>query len=126
MIFILATTEVQKIPATILSRCQRFDFKTISISDIVGNLKKILSGEGISADDDALEYVAFLGDGSMRDSLSILDRCLAFSNDNLTVDDVTDTVGAVVEDKYILKALLIVNILSAGRSRRLIKAGKLV
>ena len=95
VIFILATTEVQKIPATILSRCQRFDFKTISISDIVGNLKKILSGEGISADDDALEYVAFLGDGSMRDSLSILDRCLAFSNDNLTVDDVTDTVGAV-------------------------------
>ena len=95
VIFILATTEVQKIPATILSRCQRFDFKTISISDIVGNLKKILSGEGISADDDALEYVAFLGDGSMRDSLSILDRCLAFSNDNLTVGDVTDTVGAV-------------------------------
>ena len=95
VIFILATTEVQKIPATILSRCQRFDFKTISIGDIVGNLKKILSGEGISADDDALEYVAFLGDGSMRDSLSILDRCLAFSNDNLTVDDVTDTVGAV-------------------------------
>lgn len=95
VIFILATTEVQKIPATVLSRCQRFDFKTISISDIVGNLKKILSGEGISADDDALEYVAFLGDGSMRDSLSILDRCLAFSNDNLTVDDVTDTVGAV-------------------------------
>lgn len=95
VIFILATTEVQKIPATILSRCQRFDFKTISIGDIVFNLRKILTAENISADDDALEYVAFLGDGSMRDSLSILDRCLAFSNDNLTVKDITDTVGAV-------------------------------
>ena len=68
VIFILATTEVQKIPATILSRCQRFDFKTISIFDIVSNIKNILMAEHINADDDALEYVAFLGDGSMRDS----------------------------------------------------------
>ncbi len=95
VIFILATTEVQKIPATILSRCQRFDFKTISIFDIVSNIKKILMAEHITADDDALEYVAFLGDGSMRDSLSILDQCLAFKADNLTVSDVTDIVGAV-------------------------------
>lgn len=95
VIFILATTEVQKIPATILSRCQRFDFKTISISDIVSNIQKILNAEGINADEDALEYVAFLGDGSMRDSLSILDQCLAFKGDNLTVTDVTDVVGAV-------------------------------
>jgi len=95
VIFILATTEVQKIPATILSRCQRFDFKTISIFDIVTNLKNILIAEGINADEDALEYVAFLGDGSMRDSLSILDQCLAFKGDNLTVSDVTDVVGAV-------------------------------
>ncbi|MBR3932473.1 MAG: DNA polymerase III subunit gamma/tau [Clostridia bacterium] len=95
VIFILATTEVQKIPATILSRCQRFDFKTISIFDIVSNIKNILMAEGITADDDALEYVAFLGDGSMRDSLSILDQCLAFKGNNLTVGDVTDVVGAV-------------------------------
>ncbi len=95
IVFILATTEVHKIPATILSRCQRFDFKTISISDIVDNIRKILKGENIFADDDALEYVAFLGDGSMRDSLSILDQCLAFKDNNLTVSDVTDVVGAV-------------------------------
>ncbi len=95
VIFILATTEVQKIPATILSRCQRFDFKSISIADIVSNIEKILRNEGINADYDALEYVAFLGDGSMRDSLSILDQCLAFKNDNLTVSDVTGVVGAI-------------------------------
>jgi len=95
IVFILATTEVHKIPATILSRCQRFDFKTISIMDIVDNIKKILKGENISADNDALEYVAFLGDGSMRDSLSILDQCLAFKDNNLTLSDVTDVVGAV-------------------------------
>jgi len=95
VIFILATTEVQKIPATILSRCQRFDFKTISISDIVSNMQKILYEENINADEDALEYVAFLGDGSMRDSLSILDQCLAFKSNNLTLSDVTDVVGSV-------------------------------
>ncbi len=95
VIFILATTEVQKIPATILSRCQRFDFKTISIADIVSNLEKILRNECITADYDALEYVAFLGDGSMRDSLSILDQCLAFKGDKLTVSDVTGVVGTI-------------------------------
>lgn len=95
VLFILATTEVQKIPATILSRCQRFDFKTISVYDIVSNIKKILEAEGINADDDALEYVAFLGDGSMRDALSILDQCLAFKNDNITLSDITDVVGAI-------------------------------
>lgn len=100
VIFILATTEIQQIPATILSRCQRFDFKTISVSDIVANLKSILSSEGISADDDALEYVAYLGDGSMRDSLSILDQCLTFSSDSLSLAKVVDVVGAV-DDKVL-------------------------
>ncbi|MBQ6894387.1 MAG: DNA polymerase III subunit gamma/tau [Clostridia bacterium] len=95
VIFILATTEVQKIPATILSRCQRFDFKTISVYDIVSNIKKIIESEGINADEDALEYVAFLGDGSMRDSLSIFDQCLAFKNNDITLSDVTNIVGAI-------------------------------
>jgi len=95
VLFVLATTEIQQIPATILSRCQRFDFRTISISDIVDNIEKILANEGISAERDALEYVAYLGDGSMRDSLSILDQCLAFKNDGLTLSDVTDIVGSV-------------------------------
>ena len=100
VVFILATTEVQSIPATILSRCQRFDFKNISIEDIVRNIKAILLSEGIESDDDALEYVAYLGDGSMRDSLSILDRCLAFSRDNLSLDKIIDVVGAV-DDKIL-------------------------
>ena len=100
VIFILATTELRLIPATILSRCQRFDFKTISISDIVANLRHILSGEGIEATDEALEYVAYLGDGSMRDSLSILDQCLSFSENKLTLEKVTDVVGAV-DDKIL-------------------------
>ncbi len=100
IIFILATTEIQQIPATILSRCQRFDFKTISVTDIVSNIAKILDNENIFATEDALEYVAYLGDGSMRDSLSILDQCLAFSDGELTLEKVVDVVGAV-DDKIL-------------------------
>lgn len=95
VIFILATTEIHKVPATIMSRCQRFDFKTINITDIVSRIKYILENENITADDAAVRYVAQLGDGSMRDSLSILDQCLAFKENNLTYEDVVDTVGAI-------------------------------
>lgn len=95
VIFILATTEIHQVPATILSRCQRFDFSVISIYDIASNLKRILGSEGISASDDALEYVAYLGNGSMRDSLSILDRCIAFKQNDITYDDVVNIVGAI-------------------------------
>lgn len=95
VIFILATTEIHKVPATIMSRCQRFDFKTINNKDIADRIKYILKQEGIKADDEAVEYVARLGEGSMRDSLSILDQCLAFKPDDLTADDVAQTVGAV-------------------------------
>ncbi len=95
VIFILATTEIHKVPATIMSRCQRFDFKTITITDIVERIKYILAEENITADDEAIHYVAQLGDGSMRDSLSILDQCLAFKENNLTYEDVVDTVGSV-------------------------------
>ncbi len=95
VVFILATTEVHKIPATILSRCQRFDFKTISVNDISSRIKNILNGEGISANDDAIDYVAYLANGSMRDSLSILDQCLAFKKDNLTYDDVINILGTL-------------------------------
>ncbi|MBQ6998371.1 MAG: DNA polymerase III subunit gamma/tau [Clostridia bacterium] len=95
VIFILATTEIHKVPATIMSRCQRFDFKTINITDIVSRIKYILENENIASDDAAVRYVAQLGDGSMRDSLSILDQCLAFKENNLTYEDVVDTVGAI-------------------------------
>ncbi len=95
VIFILATTEIHMVPATILSRCQRFDFSVISIFDISSAIKRILSNENINADDDALEYIAYLGNGSMRDSLSILDRCIAFKSDNITYDDIVSVVGAM-------------------------------
>ncbi len=95
VIFILATTEPQKIPATILSRCQRFDFRRINASEIAKTLKGYAEKEGIEADDDALFLVARLADGSMRDSLSILDQCTAFYFDErLTKDKVLEIVGA--------------------------------
>lgn len=93
--FILATTEVHKVPATILSRCQRFDFKTIDAFEIVEAMRKILLAENIEVENDALEYVAFLGDGSMRDSLSILDRCIAYKSGEITYNDVVEVVGAL-------------------------------
>ncbi len=100
VVFILATTEVHKVPATILSRCQRFDFKTIGEEEISQRIRFILGKEGISADDEAISYVSYLGNGSMRDALSILDQCLAFKDNNLTYDDVISIVGAI-DDKII-------------------------
>ncbi|MBQ8526815.1 MAG: DNA polymerase III subunit gamma/tau [Clostridia bacterium] len=100
VIFILATTEIHAVPATILSRCQRFDFSTISTADLVSAMSRILENEGISAETDALEYVAYLGNGSMRDSLSILDRCIAFKSTGITYDDVVGIVGAL-DDTYL-------------------------
>ena len=96
VIFILATTDPQKILATILSRCQRFDFKRITSEEISAAIKKYLELEGISADDDAVKYVALLGDGSMRDALSILDQCLAyFSGERVTLDKILEITGDV-------------------------------
>ncbi len=102
VIFILATTEIHMVPATILSRCQRFDFSVISIIDIVSAMKRILGEEGINVTEDALEYVAYLGNGSMRDSLSILDRCIAFKSCGINYDDVVSIVGAM-DDAYLYK-----------------------
>lgn len=95
-LFILATTEPQKIPQTILSRCQRYDFKRIGVDDIAGRLKKVSAAEGINATEDALELIAEIGDGSMRDALSVLDRCSAFG-DELRRDNVSEIVGIVDE-----------------------------
>ena len=93
VMFILATTELHKIPATILSRCQRFDFRRIKNSDIVARIKTIIESDGYSAADDALELIAELGDGSMRDALSVLDQCLSFKAEGLTYDDVLGIIG---------------------------------
>ena len=96
VIFILATTEVHKIPITILSRCQRYDFHRISIDTIYGHLKKLTDKEGVNAEEKALKYIAKCADGSMRDGLSILDQCIAFYlGEELTYDRVLQVVGAV-------------------------------
>lgn len=95
VIFILATTEMHKIPVTILSRCQRYDFKRISIDTIAARMHELIQIEGIAAEERALKYVAKAADGSMRDALSLLDQCIAFHyGKELTYDMVLDVLGA--------------------------------
>ncbi len=96
VIFILATTEIHKLPITILSRCQRYDFKRISIDTIADRLGDLVNREGVRAEEKALRYIAKLADGSMRDALSLLDQCIAFQlGDVLTYDMALDILGAV-------------------------------
>ena len=95
-IFILATTEVHKIPITILSRCQRYDFKRITIDTITDRLHELMKTEQVEVEEKALRYVAKTADGSMRDALSLLDQCIAFHfGQKLTYDMVLDVLGAV-------------------------------
>lgn len=95
-IFILATTEVHKIPITILSRCQRYDFKRITIDTITDRLHELMETEQVEVEEKALRYVAKTADGSMRDALSLLDQCIAFHfGQKLTYDMVLDVLGAV-------------------------------
>lgn len=96
VIFILATTEVHKIPITILSRCQRYDFKRISIDTITDRMKELMATEQVQVEDRALRYIAKVADGSMRDALSLLDQCIAFHlGKELTYDMTLDVLGAV-------------------------------
>ncbi|MDD3339266.1 MAG: DNA polymerase III subunit gamma/tau [Lachnospiraceae bacterium] len=96
VIFILATTEAHKIPVTILSRCQRYDFHRISLETIARQLRDLTDKEGVAAEEKALHYIAKAADGSMRDALSLLDQCIAFHlGQELTYDKVLDVLGAV-------------------------------
>ena len=96
VIFILATTDPAKLPVTILSRCQRYDFKRIDINTIAARMKELLDAEGVQVEDKAVQYVARAADGSMRDGLSLLDQCVAFNfGELLTYDKVLDILGAV-------------------------------
>ncbi len=99
-IFILATTEKHKIIPTILSRCQIFDFKRITVLDTKNYLKTIAKKEGITADDDALHIIAQKADGAMRDALSIFDRVVSFSGKNLTREAVTQNLNVLDYDTY--------------------------
>lgn len=106
VIFILATTEIQKVPITIISRCQRYDFHRISIETIAGRMRELMDQEKVDIDDKALRYIAKCADGSMRDGLSILDECIAFYMDrHISYDDVLKILGAV--DNEIFQTLLV-------------------
>ncbi len=101
VVFILATTEVHKLPVTILSRCQRYDFKRIGVEDISARMKELLAIEGLEADDDAVTYIARSADGALRDALSLLDQCLAFNfGKRLTHEMVLDVLGAADSSIY--------------------------
>lgn len=101
VLFILATTELHKIPATILSRCQRFDFKRVSFEEILTRLEHICKKLGIEYDVDALKLIIQKSDGAVRDTLSSLDQCLSLNDQKLTVESVVDLLG-VVEKTQIL------------------------
>ncbi len=99
VIFILATTDPQKIPVTILSRCQRFDFKKIGDQKIVNNLKKIANGEKFIVEDRVLMEIARLSDGSMRDSISVLDQSSAYADERITLNDVHEVNGTLTQNE---------------------------
>ena len=101
VIFILATTEVHKIPITILSRCQHYDFKRISIETITERMQELMDTEHVEAEDKALRYIAKAADGSMRDALSLLDQCIAFYlGQKVTYEHVLEVLGAVDTDVF--------------------------
>ena len=95
VLFILATTEPQKLPATIVSRCQRFDFHRLSVAHIVTNLSAVLQKAGASIEPNGLRLIARAADGGMRDALSLADQCLSYAGDRVTEQDVLDALGTV-------------------------------
>lgn len=109
VIFILATTEVHKIPITILSRCQHYDFKRITIDTISARMQELMDAEQVEVEEKAIHYIAKAADGSMRDALSLLDQCIAFYlGQKLTYDHVLEVLGAVDTDVFsrLLRSIL--------------------
>lgn len=98
VVFILATTEPQKLPATIISRCQRFDFHRLTVPEIIGYMQYILKADGASVEPDGLRIIARAADGGMRDALSLLDQCLSFCGGQVTARDVQNVLGIMDED----------------------------
>lgn len=105
VIFILATTEPHKIPLTVLSRCQRYDFRRLSSEDIIGRLRELAEGEQVAAEDRALAYIARKADGAMRDAISLFDQCISADDSRrLTYEDALQRLGTV--DSEILSRML--------------------
>lgn len=102
--FILATTEIQKVPVTVLSRCLQFNLRQMTVEDIINHLKLILTEEKIEAEDEALQIIAKASNGSMRDSLSILDQAIAFSQSKISVEKVIQMLGTI-DDEILFKII---------------------
>jgi DNA polymerase-3 subunit gamma/tau len=100
VIFILATTEPHKLPATIISRCQRFDFRQVSLPEQTERLRQICGQEGIQAEDDALAYIARLSDGGMRDAISLLEQVSAYGGERITLADAVDVTGGLAAEQF--------------------------
>ncbi|MBC5998374.1 DNA polymerase III subunit gamma/tau [Romboutsia ilealis] len=109
VIFILATTEPHKIPATILSRCQRFDFKRVTVKDITSRMKKICVEENIEVEEKALNLIARNSQGALRDALSILDQCISFGDNKIEYKDVVELLGTVNVEQLFDLAQYIIN-----------------
>lgn len=101
-VFVLATTEVHKLPATILSRCIRFDFRLVSLEDLSALLKRVLEKEGVTFDEQSINIIARAGEGSVRDTLSIADRCVSFAGNELTQEKVLAVLG-ISEREILIK-----------------------
>ena len=116
VIFILATTEIHKIPVTILSRCQRYDFKRLAVDTLADRIRELAQIEGVSIEDKAVRYIARAADGAMRDALSLLDQCIAFHfGQELTYDRVLNVLGAVDTEVFsrMLREILSANVTGA-------------
>lgn len=98
VIFILATTDPQRLPITILSRCQRFDFKRISIKDLTERLRTIVTAQGVLADDKSLDLIARVSDGAARDALSILDQAISMGDGSVNYDNLVEMLGLVTNE----------------------------
>ncbi|HFI0054102.1 TPA: DNA polymerase III subunit gamma/tau [Streptococcus suis] len=128
VVFILATTELHKIPATILSRVQRFEFKSIKVTDIQAHLAKILSQEGLAFDDQALTIIARRAEGGMRDALSILDQALSLSHDQTVTleiaEEITGSISLRALDNYVASLRQADSVSALGHLQTLFDQGK--
>jgi len=100
VMFVLATTEPHKLPPTIISRCQRFEFRRVSLEEQVGLLREICRDEGFRAEDEALIYIARLSDGGMRDAISLLDQIASFTGGNVSLDQAVDATGGLPSEQF--------------------------
>ena len=101
VVFILATTEPQKLPATIVSRCQRYEFKSLGVEEISERLKQICDLEDVTITEEALNSISESAEGAMRDALSILDQAISYGNKNIQIDDINGVTGSLSFDKVI-------------------------